>query len=129
MNKRGLIQATIGSKKAVEEQVVNMPILEQKEERTKYQMVAAGECPHDAAPLSAPVKTKGVGLKCACSQCQHVWYINKKIKTCGCLTCKKERRSSLERANTPRIVRKTAEKDGGPFWTRTRDPSLIRTVL
>lgn len=129
MNPKGISQATIGSKKAVEEQVINTPILEPKEERTKYQMVAAGKCPHDGAPLSTPIKTKGVGMKYVCPENQHTWYINKKIKTCGCLTCKKERRNELERATTPRIMRRISEKRGGPFWTRTRDPSLIRTVL
>ena len=129
MSKKRVSQATIGSKKAVEGQTKNTPILTMKEERTKYQTVAAGECPHDGASLLAPVKTKGVGVKYTCSQCQHTWYINKKIKTCGCLTCKKARRNALERATTPRIIRRMPGKDGGPFWTRTRDPSIIRTVL
>jgi hypothetical protein len=121
--------AIVGSKKAVEAQVVNVPILEETEKRTKYQQVTAGNCPHDQASLLEPVKTKGVGIKLTCSQCGHTWYINKKIKTCGCLTCKGTRRSSMERAITHRIERRTAENDGGPLWTRTTDPSLISSLF
>jgi protein-arginine kinase activator protein McsA len=104
-------------------------IVQNTERRTKFQQVTGGVCPHDQALLLEPVKTKGIGIKLVCSQCGHTWYINKKIKTCGCLTCKGTRRSSLERDNTRRIMRRIPENDGGPLWTRTTDPSLIRTVL
>jgi hypothetical protein len=107
---------------------VNAITLEQTEKRTKFQQVARGACRHDEASLLEPVKTKGVGIKFTCSQCGHTWYINKKIKNCGCLTCKGTRRSSLERNNSRRTMRSTAENGGGPLWTRTTDPSLIRSV-
>ena len=116
----------VGSKKAVEAFNSEATALERKVERTKFQKVAAGICPHDGAPLLEPVKTKGVGLKLVCSQCSHTWYINKKIKTCGCLTCRGTQRNSTERANSNRIEIQSAENNSGPFWTRTRDPSLIR---
>ena len=87
MNQRGASHAVVGSEKAVEECAMNTPILKTKVERTRYQIVAAGECPHDGASLVSPVKTRGVGIKYNCSSCQHTWYINAKIKTCGCLPC------------------------------------------
>ena len=121
--------AVAGSKKAMEAHVANSVTLERKEQRTKFQQVAAGVCPYDQASLLEPVKTKSVGIKFTCSQCGHTWYINKKMKTCGCLMCKGTRRDSLERDNTRRIMRIIPENDGGPLWTRTTDPSLIRTVL
>ena len=51
---------------------------------------------HDNAELLPAVKTKGVGFKRVCAEYGHTWYINKKIKTAGCLTCKGTRRRSLE---------------------------------
>jgi protein-arginine kinase activator protein McsA len=120
---------TVEPKKAAELQVVNAVISQQPEKRTKFQMVTAGVCPHDRASLLAPVQTKGVGFKAVCSQCGHTWYSNKKIKTCGCLTCRGAKRSSAERKIANRIDNQSIEKAGGPLWTRTRDPSLIRTVL
>jgi protein-arginine kinase activator protein McsA len=121
--------ATVGSKKAAELQVVNNKILISATKRTKFSQVAAGVCPHDGAPLLEPVRTKGVGFKAVCSQCGHTWYLNKKIKTCGCLTCKGAKRNSTERKIANRIENQSLQKVGGPLWTRTRDPSLIRTVL
>ena len=129
MNKTKTKPTIIGSKKAAEPLVVNAVASKPEAQRTKFQMVAAGVCPHDEAPLLQPVKTKGVGLKLDCSQCGHTWYINKKIKTCGCLTCKGAKRRSTERSNAKRNVLSIAKNSGGPFWTRTRDLSLIRTAL
>ena len=126
MNKRVQV---LGSKKAVEPQVVNEVAFNQSEKRTNFQMVAVGVCPHDGASLSAFVKTSGVGEKAVCSQCGHTWYINRKIKTCGCLTCKGTKRKSSELVGTGREVQKVDIKNGGPFWVRTRDLSLIRTAL
>jgi protein-arginine kinase activator protein McsA len=120
---------TVGSKKAVVLQAVNAVTSQQPEKRSKFQMVAAGVCPHDGASLLEPVRTKGVGFKAVCSQCGHTWYLNKKIKTCGCLTCKGAKRNSTERKIANRIKNQSLQKAGGPLWTRTRDPSLIRTVL
>ncbi len=121
--------ASVRSKKAAEPQVVDAVTLEQTEKRTKFQMVAAGVCPHDEASLSASVKTSGVGEKAVCSKCGHTWYLNKKIKTCGCLTCKGARRKSTELIGTDRVGQHSSKNSGGPSWARTRDLSLIRTAL
>jgi protein-arginine kinase activator protein McsA len=120
---------TVGSKKAIEPAVLNNEILLPATKRTKFSQVASGVCPHDGASLLEPVRTKGVGFKAVCSQCGHTWYLNKKIKTCGCLTCKGAKRNSTERKIANRIENQSLLKAGGPLWTRTRDPSLIRTVL
>ena len=117
MTKTSIKQATVGSKKAAEPVVVNEVVSEPAEKRTKFQMVAAGVCPHDEAPLLQPVKTKGVGLKLDCSQCGHTWYINKRIKTCGCLTCRGARRRSVERSITLRNVQSMVKNSGGPWLT------------
>ena len=117
------------SKKAAEPQRLNAESSESMAKRTNFQMVAAGVCLHDNASLLAPVKTKGVGLKAVCSQCGHTWYINKKIKTCGCLTCSGAKRKSMELVGTNRVGRNSFQKDGGPLWSRTTDLSLIRTAL
>jgi site-specific recombinase XerD len=121
--------ATVGSKNAAELRVVNAVVSQQPEKRTKFQMVAAGVCPHDGASLLEPVQTKGVGFKAVCSQCGHTWYLNKKIKTCGCLTCRGAKRNATEYVIIHRKENqsdKSYKKAGGPLWTRTRDPSLIR---
>jgi protein-arginine kinase activator protein McsA len=120
---------TVGSKKAIEPNIVNSELLLSTTKRTKFDQVAAGVCPHDDSSLLEPVRTKGVGFKAVCSQCGHTWYLNKKIKTCGCLTCRGTKRNTAERRITQRIESQSAKNSGGPFWTRTRDPSLIRTVL
>jgi len=105
---------TVGPKKAAELQVVNAVISQQPEKRTKFQIVAAGVCPHDEASLLEPVRTKGVGFKAVCSQCGHTWYLNKKIKTCGCLTCKGAKRNATEHKIANRIENLSDKKDGGP---------------
>ena len=129
MNKTETKLATLGSKKAAEQHSLNAVALTTTLKRTNFQMVAVGVCPHDEASLLEPVKTKGVGMKAVCSKCGHTWYINKKIKTYGCLTCKGTKRNSTERSISSRAGQSIAKKNGGPFWVRTRDLSLIRTAL
>jgi len=126
MNKTIQKRQPTKSKKAVEPQWLSAGILTTEAKRTNFQMVVAGVCLHDNASLLAPVKTKGVGMKAVCSKCGHTWYFNKKIKTCGCLTCRGAKRKSMELAGTNRVGRNSALKDGGPLWSRTTDLSLIR---
>ena len=122
-------QEIVGTKKAAEPRSLNAESCESMVKRTNFQMVAGGLCLHDNASLLAPVKTKGVGLKAVCSKCGHTWYFNKKIKTCGCLTCRGAKRKSMELAGTNRVRRNSVGKGGGPLWSRTTDLSLIRTAL
>ena len=130
MQKGRATGTTTGSKKAAEPKRVNAEMLESTTKRTNFQMVAVGACPHDNSELLPPTRTKGEGAKAVCSKCGHEWYINKKIRTCKCLTCssakeKPQRMELVERGGT----RNFGNKNGGPFWARTRDLSLIRTAL
>ena len=134
-------EKSVGRKKAAEPQRLNSEPCETIGKRTNFDQVAAGVCPHDASCLSAPVSTKGSGEKATCTQCGHIWYINKKIRTCKCLTCStaKEQpqvKELTERSGTARNTLKTRvydssmpENSGGPLWSRTTDLSLIRTAL
>ena len=126
MNKTIQTRQPTKSKKAVSQQRLNAESCETTGKRTNFQIVAAGVCLHDDASLLEPVKTKGVGMKAVCSKCGHTWYINKKIKTCGCLTCRGAKRKSMELVGTNRVGQRSARKDGGPLWSRTTDLSLIR---
>ena len=120
---------TVESKKAVEPKIVNGEILTSTKKQGNFDLVTAGVCPHDGAKLGDEIRTTGVGVKRICEPCGHTWYINKKIKTCGCLTCKGPKRRSTERVGTSRVGQSSNKKHGGPFWARTRDLSLIRTAL
>jgi hypothetical protein len=70
-----------------------------------------------------------IGITRTCESCGHIWYINRKIRMCKCLTYSGAKRSTTERKIAHRIENQSYQKTGGPFWIRTRDPSLIRTVL
>jgi len=127
------------SKKAAEPQRLNAESSESIGKRTNFDLVAVGACPHDESSLSAPVSTKGTGMKATCVDCGHTWYINKKIRTCKCLTCsaakvKPQVTELVESGGTSRKSVETRAKDssmpensGGPLWARTTDLSLIRT--
>ena len=121
--------ATLGSKRVVEPQVVNAVISQQPEKRTKFQIVAAGVCPHDNTKLEDEIRGSGVGVTRVCEICGHTWYLNKKIRTCKCLACSGAKRNSKEQTIANRRINSSTKKAGGRFWIRTRDPSLIRTVL
>jgi hypothetical protein len=135
------VDTTTGSKKAAEPQRLNAGISPTKVKRTNFQMVAVGACPHDNSELLPSVRTKGEGAKAVCSQCGHIWYINKKIRTCKCLMCsaanvKPQVKELVECGGTPRKSVETRARDssmpensGGPLWSRTTDLSLIRTAL
>ena len=141
MKKGSAIDTTTGSKKASEQQRLNAESSESIGKRTNFDLVAAGVCPHDESSLSAPVSTKGSGMKATCVDCGHTWYINKKIRTCKCLTCsaakvKPQVTELTERGGTARKSVETRARDssmpensGGPLWSRTTDLSLIRTAL
>jgi hypothetical protein len=104
-------------------------ILPSTTKRSNFDLVAAGVCPHDNARLGDEIRGSGVGVTRVCESCGHKWYLNRKIRTCKCLTCSGARRNTTERKIANRIENQSVEKAGGPLWTRTRDPSLIRTVL
>ena len=127
---------TVGSKKAVEPEKLNNEILLSTKRQGNFDQVAVGVCPHDESSLSAPVSTKGTGEKVTCSSCGHTWYLNKKIRTCKCLTCSGAKRNSAENGGITRKSVETRARDssmpensGGPLWVRTTDLSLIRTAL
>ena len=129
------------SKKAASQQRLNAGISESMGKRTNFDLVVAGVCPHDESSLSAPVSTKGSGEKATCVDCGHTWYINKKIRTCKCLTCSDAREKPqvtelAERGGTSRKSVETRARDssmhensGGPLWSRTTDLSLIRSEV
>jgi hypothetical protein len=119
----------VGSKKAIEPAVLNGEILPSTTKRSNFDLVAAGVCPHDNARLGDEIRGSGVGVTRVCESCGHKWYLNRKIRTCKCLTCSGASRNTTERKIANRIENQSLQKAGGPLWTRTRDPSLIRTVL
>jgi len=139
MKQGRVVVTTTGSKKAAEPQQLNAGISESIGKLTNFDLVAAGVCPHDESSLSAPVSTKGTGEKATCVDCGHTWYINKKIRTCKCLTCsgakeKPPRMELTERGGTSWKSLETRARDssmpensGGPLWARTTDLSLIRS--
>ena len=57
----------------------------------KFSMVDRGLCPHDDTALEDEVAGHGDGVKRKCTSCQHVWYLNRRIRTCKCLTCGKQK--------------------------------------
>ena len=57
------------------------------QKRTNFDLVALGTCSHDNARLGDEIRDHGVGVTRVCEACSHTWYINKKIRTCKCLTC------------------------------------------
>jgi len=77
MSKTKTTQATIGSKKAAEPQVVNAVASEKIEKRTNFDLVAVGVCPHDDDKLGDETRGRGVGVTRVCEKCGHTWYINK----------------------------------------------------
>ena len=120
---------TVGSRKAAEPQILNGEILLTTTKRANFDQVAAGVCPHDKARLGDEIRGSGVGFSRTCESCGHTWYLNKKIRTCKCLTCSRSKRNTTERKIANRIENQSDKKVGGPFWARTRDLSLIRTAL
>ena len=119
-------RVTVGSKEAVETKTLNSDILSLTKRQGNFYLVAAGVCPHCSGRLGGEVRTSGIGIKRTCDSCGHIWYLNKRIRTCKCLTCYGTRRNETERKGFNRKENESVKRDGGPFWTRTRDPSLIR---
>ena len=120
---------TLGSKKVVEPKILNGKLLLSTKRQGNFDIVAAGVCPHDDDKLGDEIRGRGVGVTRTCETCGHIWYLNRKIRTCKCLTCYGTKRNSKEREIACRIENQSNKKLGGPFWTRTRDLSLIRTAL
>ena len=130
MSKTTTKQANAGSKKAAVSDVVNEELSKLAVKRTNFDLVAVGVCPHCQGRLSSEVVGKGVGVTRVCETCGHRWYVNAKIRTCKCLTCSvvKQEPQELEAAES-RGIANGVQNNGGPFWARTRDLSLIRTAL
>ena len=120
---------TVGSKKGVEPNVSSGEIFLSTTKRANFDLVTAGVCPHDNAKLGDEIRSSGVGFNRTCESCGHTWYLNKKIRTCKCLTCSGSKRNTTERKIVNRTENQSDKKVGGPFWARTRDLSLIRTAL
>ena len=129
MSEKEKAQATTGTKKATEPKVASAVKSQPAPKRTKYDLVAVGVCPHDNAKLGDEIHGRGIGVIRVCVECGHAWYINKKIRTCKCLTCSGAKRNAVELTMANWVGENSDKIDGGPFWTRTRDLSLIRTAL
>jgi len=104
--------AVVRSKKAIEQSVVNGELSPATEKRSNFDLVAGGTCPHDLERLGEEVRGRGEGVTLVCSKCGHQWYINRKIKTCKCLTCSSRKRSTDERSA------RTVEPDAGKDYNR-----------
>jgi len=115
MKRGSAIATTTGSKKAAEQGRLNTVISQTKPKRTNFQMVAVGICPHDKAQLGDEITGQGVGVTLICEKCGHRWYLNKKIKTCKCLTCSTEKRSSTKRRDNKLDTSTTAAYNNGVY--------------
>jgi len=65
--------------------------VEKHPRESKFAKVDRGVCPHDESELEGEVAGRGDGVTRKCATCEHVWYINRRIKTCKCLTCGKQK--------------------------------------
>jgi len=104
---------TVESKKAVESKILNGEILPSTTKRANFDQVAAGVCPHCECPLGEAIATSGAGAKRTCVECGHTWYINKRIRTCKCLTCSGTARKSSEPLGSREIAQYSEKKNGG----------------
>ena len=92
-------EQTIGTGKETDVMVTNSKPLTEMGNRSKFDLVAGGTCPHCGSRLSVEVKTTGVGLKRTCIGYAHTWYLNREIKTTKCLTCSYDRKRKNLDAN------------------------------
>ena len=115
--------------KAIEPKILNSEILTSTKRQGNFNLVAAGVCPYDNGRLGDGIRGRCVGFSRTCENCGHTWYLNKKIRTCKCLTCSGTKRNTTERKITNRIDNQSYKNNGGPLWARTTDLSLIRTAL
>ena len=67
---------------------------------SNFSKVDRGVCPHDDKPLSDDIAGRGAGVTRKCSACEHVWYLNRKIRTSKCLTCSQAKQRT-NRKNRP----------------------------
>jgi hypothetical protein len=63
------------------------------------------------AKLLDETRTSGIGVTRVCEACGHQWYINKKIKTCKCLTCRTWKRSADKRKSVTDVLDETKPDD------------------
>ncbi len=69
----------------------------QTKKQSNFALVSSGICPHDNAKLGDEVATKGIGVIRVCSKCSHKWYLNRKIRTCKCVTCSLNKRKEVKK--------------------------------
>jgi putative component of toxin-antitoxin plasmid stabilization module len=74
--------------------LANTKSLPSTTKRANFDQVAAGVCPHDSARLGDEIRGSGIGVTRVCETCGHRWYLNKKIKTCKCLSCSADKRKA-----------------------------------
>ena len=74
--------------------LANTKLLPSTKKRSNFDQVASSICPHDGAKLGDEIRGKGIGVTRVCESCQHRWYLNKKIKTCKCLSCSVDKRKA-----------------------------------
>ena len=60
---------------------------------SSFSKVDRGICPHDVKSLGDDIAGRGEGVTRKCAACEHLWYLNRKIKTCKCLTCSATKRT------------------------------------
>jgi len=65
--------------------------LEELQKESNFAKVDRGVCPHDESELEGEVAGRGEDVTRKCATCAHVCYINRRIKTCKCLTCGKQK--------------------------------------
>ena len=70
---------------------VNKKEVERKN-ASNFDLVAQGKCPHDNSKLGDEVGGRGDRITRTCRKCQHVWYLNRNIRTYACQTCQKAKR-------------------------------------
>jgi len=61
---------------------------------SNFNMVDRGACPHDGKLLGDDMAGCGQGVTRKCPSCEHLWYLNRRIKACKCLTCSATKRAS-----------------------------------
>ena len=63
---------------------------------SNFDLAEQSKYPHDNASLGDEVACKDEGITRTCTNCQHVWYLNREIHTCACRTCQKAKRGKIK---------------------------------
>lgn len=86
--------ATEKATKAPRQKKTKEPKVKKERTQSNFALVASGICPHDSAKLGDEIAGKGIGVTRVCESCAHIWYLNKKIRTCKCLSCSADKRKA-----------------------------------